>query len=85
METTERVQREINSLQYKLDGLTISKDEAAAALEHHLSQLERLGATLEDDICAILRKLIEQADIRKEIEKQAEHLRECKRNRVGLY
>ena len=55
----------------------VSEEEARKALSHHLEQLERLGATLEDDICGILRKVEASAKIKKEIEAKEEKLREC--------
>lgn len=41
--------------------------EAEEALSHHLSQLQRLGATLEDNVCSILRKVLAQAQAREEL------------------
>lgn len=43
-------------------------EEAEAALEHHLEQLKKLGATLEDDICSILRKGKELAESSERLE-----------------
>lgn len=36
----------------------VTAERAAEALKHHLNQLTQLGATLEDDVCEILRKCI---------------------------
>lgn len=43
-------------------------EEAEAALEHHLEQLKKLGATLEDDICSLLRKGKELAEASQKLE-----------------
>lgn len=43
-------------------------EEAEVALEHHLEQLKKLGATLEDDICSILRKGKELAEASQRLE-----------------
>lgn len=39
-----------------------TKQELQDALQLHLEQLQRLGATLEDSVCEILRKMIENYD-----------------------
>lgn len=41
--------------------------EAEEALNHHLNQLQRLGATLEDNVCGVLRKVLAQAQAREEL------------------
>lgn len=46
----------------------VTAERAAEALEHHLNQLSQLGATLEDDVCEILRKCIARAEAEKELE-----------------
>ena len=46
---------------------TITTIEAKAALSHHLEQLERLGAHLEDDICCVLRKVISRAEAEEQL------------------
>ena len=51
-------------------------EEINNALCHHLSQLERLGATLEDDVCEVLRKIQLVSDIRHKIEARAAVLKE---------
>lgn len=45
----------------------VELQDARDALDHHLDQLRRLGATLEDDVCAVLRKVIAQAEARQEL------------------
>lgn len=47
---------------------SFTERDAQEALQHHLQQLEKLGATLEDDVCNILRKAIAQARANAEIE-----------------
>ena len=43
--------------------------DARAALDLHINQLQRLGATLEDSVCMILRKVIAQAEAIEELDK----------------
>ncbi len=43
--------------------------DAKEALNLHLDQLKRLGATLEDSVCGILRKVIAQAEAIEELDK----------------
>lgn len=38
------------------------------AISHHLEQLRKLGATLEDDICQLLRKVKAQAEASQRLE-----------------
>lgn len=47
---------------------TYTPEEAEAALEHHLGQLRKLGATLEDDVCCILRKAKELTEASQRLE-----------------
>ena len=54
----------------------VTGKEAEEALSHHLEQLERLGATLEDDICTILRKLMASSKLREEIADRERLLKE---------
>lgn len=42
--------------------------DAREALKLHLNQLQRLGATLEDSVCMILRKVIAQAEAIEELD-----------------
>lgn len=46
----------------------VRPSDAEAALELHLGQLQRLGATLEDSVCEILRKVIAQGEAIKELD-----------------
>lgn len=48
--------------------------EVEEAISHHLKQLSRLGATLEDNVCSILRKAKAQAEARQELEQIEEKL-----------
>jgi len=59
--------KRIKELQSVLMWNSISKQEAEEALELHLAQLQRLGATLEDSVCSILRKLIKRAEAIEEL------------------
>lgn len=52
----------------------MTADEVRDAIEHHRGQLQRLGATMEDDVCMILRKLESSLTIRAEIAAQRERL-----------
>lgn len=60
-----------NSIQEQRERIrrnSYTPEEAEAALEHHLEQLKKLGATLEDDICSILRKSKELAEASQRLE-----------------
>ena len=50
--------------------------EIEEALEHHLQQLQKNGATLEDNVCQVLRKLLKASEIRQKIERREKDLRE---------
>lgn len=52
----------------------ITVDEVRDAIEHHLQQLQKLGATIEDDVCIVLRKIESSIIIREQIEKVRERL-----------
>ena len=58
----------IRELKRTIEENNVSLRDAQDALVHHLRQLSRLGATLEDDVCAVLRKVLVQAQARQEIE-----------------
>ena len=45
----------------------VSPIEVEDAITQHLIQLQRLGATLEDNICEILRKVLAQVKAREEL------------------
>ena len=70
--TLEEINRKIEEQHQKLRSNAVSAGEAAEALQHHLTQLGRLGATLEDDVCAVLRKYIAQEEARTAIAKLEE-------------
>ena len=74
-EKLQNLQRELGELKSKQYSLRVSAKEAEEALELHLEQLHRLGATLEDSICIILRKVIENAELQKEIDEKEELIR----------
>ena len=60
-----------NSIQEQRERIrrnSYTPEEAEAALEHHLEQLKKLGATLEDDICSLLRKGKELAEASQKLE-----------------
>lgn len=67
--------QEINALQWEHDGLTIPKAELNEILSWYLEQLQKRGATLEDCVCGVLRKLIYQCDLRERIDEKKAHLR----------
>lgn len=48
----------ISTLKRRIEENEIQSQVAREALEHHLRHLQRLGATLEDSVCMILRKVI---------------------------
>lgn len=77
------LQREIDVLRMDLFRTSVTKAEAKEALEFHLLQLERLGATLEDNVCQVLRKVMEQADILARLDEKVEYLRELQRENLG--
>lgn len=59
---------QINELEWKDQAENaVTVEQVRDAIAHHLRQLERLGATLEDDVCGILRKLESSLLIREEI------------------
>lgn len=41
---------------------TLTPERVQSALDHHLEQLQQLGATLEDDVCDVLRTLLKELD-----------------------
>lgn len=47
----------------------VSVQKAQDALTHHLLQLKQLGASLEDDVCEVLRKVIAQAEAIEELDR----------------
>lgn len=59
---------ELNDLQHQHDALFIPKWELQEMLEWYLAQLQKRGATLEDCICGVLRKMILQCDLRQRID-----------------
>ena len=62
----------IYSLKKRIEENEIRPQEAREALEHHLSQLQRLGATLEDNVCMILRKVIARSEAVEELDRQTD-------------
>ena len=61
-------EEKIKELEFKRSEVLPTEQQINEALEHHLQQLQRSGATLEDDVCQILRKMLEAAELTKEIE-----------------
>lgn len=59
----------IYSLKKRIEENEIRPQEAEEALEHHLRQLQRLGATLEDNVCMILRKVIARSEAVEELDR----------------
>lgn len=59
----------ISSLKKRIEKNEIRPQEAREALEHHLRQLQRLGATLEDNVCMILRKVIARSEAVEELDR----------------
>lgn len=59
----------ISSLKRQIEENKIRPQEAREALEHHLRQLQRLGATLEDNVCMILRKVITRSEAVEELDR----------------
>lgn len=59
----------ILKLKKSLEKNEIRSQEAREALEHHLLQLQRLGATLEDSVCMILRKVIARSEAVEELDR----------------
>ena len=56
-----------------------SVERAKEVLNHHLEQLKKAGATLEDDVCEVLRGVIEQAEAYEKAKKYRERVDEYQR------
>jgi hypothetical protein len=59
----------IFSLKKRIEENEIRAEDAKEALEHHLRQLQRIGATLEDNVCMILRKVIARSEAVEELDR----------------
>ncbi len=59
----------ISDLKIRIEENEIRSKEAREALDHHLRQLQRLGATLEDSVCMILRKVIARSEAVEELDR----------------
>lgn len=59
----------VEELKRVLQQNEVSIANAHEALEHHLNQLLRLGATLEDNVCEVLRKVIAQTEAIEELDR----------------
>lgn len=59
----------ISDLKIRIEENKIRSKEAREALDHHLRQLQRLGATLEDSVCMILRKVIARSEAVEELDR----------------
>ena len=66
----------IKELRIKRVEVTPTEEEIKDALDFHLQQLQKSGATLEDSVCQVLRKLLEAAEISKDIEKKEAKFKE---------
>ena len=77
-ESCRRLEAEIKSERMTIEDNIPTLQEAVDALAHHQQQLVRLGATLEDSVCAILRKTIEQAKAAQRLTEKEKELWECK-------
>ena len=60
----------IKELKIKKLEVTPTDQEIKEALDLHLQQLQKNGATLEDSVCQVLRKFLEVAEISKDIEEK---------------
>lgn len=63
------VQDKRSYLKRRIKENEIRSQEAREALELHLHQLQRLGATLEDSVCGILRKVIARSEAVEELDR----------------
>lgn len=59
----------ISNLKKRIEENEIRAEDAKGALELHLNHLHRLGATLEDSVCEILRKVIARSEAEEELER----------------
>lgn len=59
----------ISCLKRQIDENWTRPQDAREALELHLDQLQRLGATLEDSVCEILRRVIAQSEAVEELDR----------------
>lgn len=59
----------ISCLKRQIDENWTRPQDAREALELHLGQLQRLGATLEDSVCEILRRVIAQSEAVEELDR----------------
>lgn len=66
--TIAQLREDIGELRARISRNGYTVEEVEAALEHHHEQLKRLGATLEDDICGLLRRMKELAEAQKRLE-----------------
>lgn len=66
----QELQDERNILVKRQEALAVSPDAAQEALNLHLEQLKRLGCTLEDSVCCILRNIIESGELQKLIDEK---------------
>ncbi len=62
----------IYSLKKRIEDNEIRSEDAREALRLHLFQLHRLGATLEDSVCGILRKVIARSEAEEELERMTD-------------
>jgi len=66
--TIAQLREDIGEIRARISRNGYTVKEVEEALEHHHEQLKRLGATLEDDICGLLRRMKELAEAQKRLE-----------------
>lgn len=64
----ERLEMDIEEQRSRIRTNSYTIGQVDDAISHHLEQLTKLGATLEDDICQLLRKVREQAEASQRLE-----------------
>lgn len=77
--------QERNELLRKQEELAVSPAEGREALDLHLEQLKKLGVSLEDSVCGILRKVIESGELQKEIDEKNRLIRNHQRELNEYY
>lgn len=70
--TIGQLRDDIGELRARISRNGYTVEEVEQALEHHHEQLKKLGATLEDDICGLLRRMKELAEASKRLEELTE-------------
>ena len=73
-DSCEKCRADIKEYEAELNRVLPTRNEIEQALEHHKEQLKASGATIEDDVCQVLRKTLQAAEIRSKIEAKKEDL-----------